>query len=128
MPEVQVCFYKKNNCIIGFSAVGHAGRRKPKMRLWQLFHKKDKEYAAQSEYGNIVCAGISALLLNTTRSLIALTDTVIDVQSEETGLLRCSVIRGHNEKTALLMESLILGIQEIAREYPKRIRIEIIDT
>ena len=73
-------------------------------------------------YGNsgedIVCAAISALVINTNNSLEQLAG--IDpaaVINEEEGLLDLRWLADENEKMQLLMDSLVLGLTGILNQY-----------
>ena len=79
-----------------FSCNGHAG-----------YLKKGRD---------IVCSAISALTINTANSIMTLTDTPIDVD-EYDGFLSWKFEKTPDEKAALLMDSLILGLKSVAEEY-----------
>ena len=83
----------------GFNCIGHAG------------------------YGNsgedIVCAAISVLVINTINSLEELgKEKLRVVTNEEDGLIDCrfDVI---SDKSVILLDSLVLGLQQIKKQYGK---------
>ena len=84
----------------GFTCIGHAG------------------YADAGE--DIVCAAISVLVINAGNSLEQLAGIVPDtVINEEEGLIRLRWRADENEKVQLLMDSLILGLTGIMKQYGK---------
>jgi hypothetical protein len=84
----------------GFTCIGHSG------------------YAEAGE--DIVCAAISVLVINTVNSLELLAgEQPVLVTDEKEGLIDCRLDSGCNEKAALLLDSMILGLQEIRRQYGK---------
>ncbi len=97
MTEITV-FRNRDGGILGFESLGHAG------------------YADKGE--DIVCAGISALVINTVNSLGRFTEEQFTVDaSEEEGriVLRLKEPAGHDG--GLLIKSLILGLEEIQHTY-----------
>ncbi len=93
-------FCDKDGKITGFSSQGHSG------------------YAEAGE--DIVCAGISALTINTVNSLEQLTDAVVDVNSDEgSGTINCRVSGYGGEKVQVLLQSLSIGLQGIQERYGK---------
>ena len=84
----------------GFNCIGHSG------------------YADAGE--DIVCAAISVLVINTINSLEVLADEKVQLVTNETeGLIDCRLIDTNNEKSQLLLASMILGLQEIKKQYGK---------
>lgn len=97
MTKITV-FRNRDNEFLGFECLGHAG------------------YADEGE--DIVCAGISALVINTVNSLGLYTAEKFSAESdEETGriYLRFATPAGHDAE--LLMKSLVLGLQGIQNTY-----------
>ena len=94
----NVTFYQNsdNECI-GFGVSCHAG------------------YAGEGE--DIVCAAISALVINTINSIEAFTedDFQVDV-NEETADIRFSLKESPSRECLLLLNSLILGLQRMEDE------------
>ena len=84
----------------GFNCIGHAG------------------------YGNagadIVCAAISMLVINTINSLDQLAGENFKlVTNEEDGLIDCRFEKNINERSKLLLDSMVLGLQQIKKQYGK---------
>lgn len=73
---------------------------------------------------DIVCAAVSALTDTTVLSLERLAGVAARVTAES-GFLSCDLpadLAGEaRERSALLLESLVLGLEEIARAYPGRL-------
>ncbi len=92
--------------ICGFKSEGHTG------------------YGDKGE--DIVCAGISALVINTVNSLERLTEADLNVTSNEIeGLIECEVTGYRDEDVQLLLKSLVLGTEGIRKRYgDKFVRIE----
>ncbi len=86
----------------GFTCDGHAG------------------YAEAGE--DIVCAAVSVLVINTINSLEEITGEPMQVDTdEEAGVIRCSFTRGPLRETSrTLMDSLVLGLTHIEKEYGKK--------
>ena len=84
----------------GFNCIGHSG------------------YAECGE--DIVCAAVSVLVINTINSLEQLADEKFQlVTNEEDGLIDCRFKKDVNEKSKLLLDSMILGLREIKKQYGK---------
>ena len=92
--------FKANNVINRITVFGHSG------------------YAERGE--DIVCAAISVLVINTINSLDQLASQKIKlVTNEEEGLIDCRFDGQINEKSKLLLESMVLGLREIKKQYGK---------
>ena len=88
----------KEKQICGFTSVGHVG------------------YAPSGE--DIICAGVSALVINTVNSLDRLTDAEVVVSAqEEEGRIDCSVSSYNQSDVQLLLRSLWIGMTEIQNSY-----------
>lgn len=101
----KIRFYHNNQGeILGFQTIGHAG------------------YA---EYGeDIVCAGVSALVLNTVNSIETLTaDRLITETDEVKGIIRTKFSGRRSREGQLLMQSLRLGVLELEAEYDQFIQV-----
>ena len=86
---------------IGFRCVGHAGFAR---------HGKD-----------IVCASVSALVLNTINSIEAFTEDKFScAQEEKSGLIEFIIVSEVSKESALLMDALFLGLSQIQNDYGKR--------
>lgn len=84
----------------GFNCIGHSG------------------YADAGE--DIVCAAISVLVINTINSLDQLAGEKFKlVTNEEEGLIDCRFEKNINEKSKLLLDSMVLGLGEIKKQYGK---------
>lgn len=70
---------------------------------------------------DIICAGVSALVLNTVNSLTDLVKAPVAVEADERegGYLKCSFTEVPDEKATLLVDSMILGLTSIGKQYGK---------
>ena len=85
----------------GFSCMGHAG------------------YAKNQP--DIVCAAVSVLVINTINAMEKLADQMLEaVQNEETGFIKCDFMNSLNEKSILLMDAMVLGLQDISKAYGRK--------
>ncbi len=83
---------------IGFKFAGHAGYADPGY--------------------DIVCAGVSAIVINTINSIEEFTDVKFSVGlDEKSGLIDFKLEEPVTEQTQLLIKSLILGIEGIKKDY-----------
>lgn len=96
---ITVTVTKKNNAYTEFTSSGHAG------------------YAEEGQ--DIVCAAVSALVINTVNSLEVLTHDRISAE-EKDGYVSFSFVEPVSEGGTLLMDSLVLGLTEIEHSYSKR--------
>ena len=79
-----------------------------------------KGHAGYAETGqDIVCAAVSALIINTVNSLEKFTDDNFDVH-EKDGFVSIHFRNNLSERAMLLMDSLLLGLTEIAGSYNNR--------
>ena len=79
-----------------------------------------KGHAGYAEAGqDIVCAAVSALIITTVNSLEKFTDDKFDVQ-EKDGFVSIYFRNNLSERGMLLMDSLLLGLTEIAGSYNNR--------
>ena len=70
---------------------------------------------------DIVCSAISMLVINTINSLDRLTRTQLEVHSEEeSGLIKFRLLNEPDEGGKLLLDSMILGLQNVVAEYGKK--------
>ena len=95
---INVSVLTNNNRINGFELSGHA------------------EY---SEYGeDIVCAAISILTINTINSIETFTDDIVEcLDDEQKGYISFKILDGFSDESNLLLKSMVLGIESIAKEY-----------
>lgn len=85
----------------GFCCDGHAG------------------YADAGE--DIVCAGISTLVINTINSIELLTETTILADADEAdGAIDVNFPSGCDKQAKLLVDAMILGLQGIQNNYGKK--------
>ena len=83
-------------------------------------------HAQYSEYGSdIVCAAVSALVINTINSIENFTSDKFNIEQDENeGIIEFHVIAPMSSEVNLLLSSLALGLEGIAEEYTnKYIRI-----
>jgi hypothetical protein len=101
----KVRFYQNNQGdILGFQTIGHAG------------------YAQAGE--DIVCAGISALVINTLNSIEKFTkDNQVVVCDEDKGIIRMKIAGSRSKEAQLLLKSLCLGLQNIESEHDRYIKV-----
>ena len=87
----------------GFYCMGHAESRR-------FFFEKD-----------MVCSSVSVLVINTINSIDELTqDVVITDTNEQSGFIKCDFPKGLTKQGSLLMDSMILGLQSIEKQYGKK--------
>lgn len=97
MTKITI-FRNQDQAFLGFGCLGHAG------------------YAEEGE--DIVCAGISALVINTINSLGIYTKEKFSTDSdEETGMITLKFDSPAGHDADLLMKSLVLGLQGIQNTY-----------
>ena len=68
---------------------------------------------------DIICAAVSALALNFFNSVEAFTEDVVEVVAVESGSFEFRFTSEISPESKLLMNSLILGLQNIERDYGK---------
>ncbi len=91
----------KNNRYAGFSCIGHAGY-------------------ADSGY-DIVCSAVSILVINTINAMELFAKEKMEVTAgEEDGVIDVVFINPVNEKTQLLMDTMILGLESIEKQYGRK--------
>ena len=91
---IEFTVYRKDGVITGFCSQGHAG------------------YGEQGT--DIICAAVSVLVTNTVNSIDLLTEDLIEEVEQEDGFLLCRFPEGLSAKGGLLMDSLLLGLRQIA--------------
>ncbi len=70
---------------------------------------------------DLVCASVSVLVLNTINALDALTDTNMEVTTnEETGFIRIVFMNSLSDKEKVLVDAMALGLEQICQEYGKK--------
>ncbi|XCP83758.1 ribosomal-processing cysteine protease Prp [Roseburia hominis] len=92
---IQVSIFKnRNNECVGFRTSGHAGAEEPGH--------------------DIVCAAVSMLVMNTMNSIEQFTDANTSQVSDDTdGVIEYQILSNPTERTELLMDSMILGLQSL---------------
>ena len=92
--------------LVGFSCAGHAG------------------YAEKG--GDVICAGISALTMTCILALEKLTKLQLKIKKSTTkGLLECnwSNISTEMERASLIVQVMLIGLQDIAAQYPEYLKV-----
>ena len=101
---IRAIFYSKNDEYFGFKISGHA------------------EYGRRGK--DVICAGVSALVINTVNSIEEFTEDSVVTEECETGLVRFKIIGKVSSESKLLLRSLRLGLCSIYEEYgDKYIRV-----
>jgi len=90
---IDVVIYEHEGGYAGFKAEGHAG------------------YAESGQ--DIICAAVSVLTINAVNSIEALTGDPVEAE-EMDGFLSCSFPQGLSAEGSLLMDSMILGLRQVA--------------
>ncbi|MCI6018811.1 MAG: ribosomal-processing cysteine protease Prp [Blautia sp.] len=96
---IKITVKKRNGSYISFVSSGHAG-------------------FAQEGY-DIVCAAVSALIINTVNSIEKFTEDSIEAE-EKDGYVSFRFMKPVTEKGTLLMDSLVLGLTDISNSYKNR--------
>lgn len=96
---ITVTVKKRNQAYVSFTSKGHAG------------------YAEEGY--DIVCAAVSALIINAVNSIETFTEDVIEAE-EKDGYVSFRFLKPITERGTLLMDSLILGLTEIEHSYQNR--------
>ena len=101
----NIVFYTKSGRITGFQSKGHAG------------------YGMRGT--DVVCASVSALIINTVNSIEKLTkDTVDEEVNYKKATIHFRIIGDVSHDSELLLNALELGVAEISREYPGNVSIK----
>ena len=67
---------------------------------------------------DIICAGVSALVVNTINSIDAFTSNTFEIETDdESGLIHFTLKEKATHDTTLLLDSMILGLQGIQSNY-----------
>ena len=94
---IKVCFYSKDKTYYGFKITGHAN-----------YGRCGKD---------VVCAGVSALVINIVNSIEEFTDDSTCVEEFESGLVKFKIMGKVSPQSRLLLRSLRLGLCSIYDEY-----------
>ena len=91
----------KNDAYAGFTCTGHAG------------------YADSGH--DIVCSAVSVLVINTVNAMELFAKEQMRVTAkEESGIMEVVFVNPVNEKTQLLMDTMVLGLKSIEKQYGKK--------
>ncbi|MDD7403699.1 MAG: ribosomal-processing cysteine protease Prp [Butyribacter sp.] len=80
-------------------------------------------HAEYAQYGkDIVCAAVSALVINTINSIEAFTEDTFETSMHQEKDVVSFLVKSNpiSEKSELLLDSLVFGIENIAKEYGKK--------
>lgn len=96
---IKITIYKnQEDDYVGFRCIGHAG------------------YAESGK--DIICAAVSVLILNTMNSIEKFTYDKFKMENDEkNGKLECLFSSKAGVEAALLMDSMVLGLQGIEEQY-----------
>lgn len=96
---IKITIYKNHEEeYVGFRCIGHAG------------------YADSGK--DIICAAVSVLVLNTMNSIEKFTYDKFKMENDEkSGMIECLFCSKAGVETALLMDSMVLGLQGIEEQY-----------
>ena len=101
-----ITIYKNSNQDYkGFVCMGHANFARKRL----FVHEPD-----------ILCSAISTLVINTLNCIEELAGDLSSMDittNEETGFIKCDFIGPLNEKSVLLLDAMILGLQTLVKEY-----------
>lgn len=102
---VSVIFYKKNNSYYRVECSGHAG---------------------DSPAGeNIVCAAVSALVINCFNSVEKFTDDFVSSETSKDGITSLQLKENCSNDATLLVKSLEFGLSEISRDNRQYLKISV---
>ena len=102
---VSVIFYKKNGSYFRIECSGHAGD------------------APEGE--NIVCAAISALIVNCFNSVEKFTDDFVSSETSKDGITSLQLKSNISHDTELLINSLKLGLDDISIDNRRYLNISV---
>ncbi len=79
-------------------------------------------HSGYAEAGSdIVCASVSVLVINTINSIERFTQDEIRVEERESdGVIDVRFVKAAGERAALLLDSMVLGLQEVEKQYGNR--------
>lgn len=99
---IEISVYKNaDGKFTGFACSGHAG------------------YAESGQ--DIVCAAVSALVINTMNSIEKFTSDTFEYQEDESkGQIDFRIVSGLSKESGLLLNSLFLGLQGIQEDYGRQ--------
>lgn len=92
-----------------------------------IYENREQEYTAFQCLGHagyapagedIVCAAVSALVINTVNSIETLVSDAFDMETDQdSGQIDFSLREGYSKESLLLIRSLVLGLQGIQNNY-----------
>jgi len=94
-----VVIFKSKDSYKGFTCTGHA------------------EFASSGK--DIICASVSVLIINTLNAIEKIANEKTDVTAED-GVIECHFPDKINDKTKLLMDTMLLGLEDIEKNYGKQ--------
>lgn len=94
---VKITVYKSSEVYRGFAAKGHAG------------------YGVEGQ--DIICAAVSVLTVNAINSIEQFTEDKFAVRQDDNGLVELILEGAVSKETKLLLDSMILGLQDIQNNY-----------
>jgi len=97
---IRAIFYTRNNKIFGFKISGHA------------------EYGCCGK--DVICAGTSALVINTVNAIEELTGDCAVCEESVSGLVKFKVVGKVSNESRVLLRALRLGLCSIYEEYGDR--------
>ena len=71
---------------------------------------------------DIVCSAVSVLTFNLINSMEALTDDIMEYQSDKQGHIDIA-FKNLSERGILLVDSFFIGISEVSKAYPEYVQI-----
>ena len=79
-------------------------------------------HAGFGAYGkDIVCASVSVLVINTVNALDEIANEQVTVETDEgQGIIACHLEDAPNEAARVLLDSLVLGLSQIEKQYGKQ--------
>ena len=95
---------KDSSGYVSFECSGHAG-----------YMRKGKD---------IVCSAISILTINTANSIMALTDSKIEV-NENDGFISWRFTNSCSDAAKLLMDSMMIGLKSLEEDYKKYLTLHV---
>ena len=99
--------------------------RNPSSHTYQEFHcfghARNHRFLLTRDTQDIVCASISVLVINTINAMEELAGEQLEVTTnEETGFIRCVFKEQPSDKSILLMDALVLGLDGISKQYGEK--------
>ncbi len=102
---IRIQLYKSGDDFLGFECKGHAG-------------------ADDGEY-DLICNSVSVLTINTANAIESLTETAFsEEENPEGGYLKIMLSSPKDHDAQLLIKAMVLGLEQIAGNYPDYLRIQ----